>query len=172
MIHLNSFSAQNTAMKTTYLILVALFSLSSFATPSADHPRGPDPRLTPGAICTLDQQYRYPERISYCERDVSVELKASIFEAYRKELGYQLSGERSTYKIDHFIPLCAGGSNERTNLWPQHESIFTITDPIEALVCKKLAAARIKQQDAINLIVLVKRDLSQANNITHHLKSL
>ena len=52
-------------------------------------------------------------------RDVSGWQKELVFISYRK-LGYSLSGERSEYKVDHFIPLCVGGSNEMSNLWPQY----------------------------------------------------
>lgn len=159
-------------MKKSLLLLLVFLSLNAVAAATANYPSGPDPRLTPGAICTLTEKYRYPERIAYCERDVSVELKSSIFQSYRKILGYTLSGARNTYKIDHFIPLCAGGSNERENLWPQHVSVYSITDPLEELACKRLAKGLITQQEVINLIVTAKRDLRRAGEVYQYLQNI
>jgi hypothetical protein len=68
---------------------------------------------------------------------------------------------RADFKIDHFIPLCAGGSNDSVNLWPQHKNVYEITDPIEPLLCAKMAQGRLSQTDAIKLIVRAKTDLSQ-----------
>lgn len=63
-------------------------------------------------------QYRYPEHIAYCERDVTTQTKNDVFATYRNELGFKLDvRNRANYKIDHFIPLCAGGSNHEDNLW-------------------------------------------------------
>lgn len=126
---------------------------------------GPHPRLTPGELCGHPDRYRYPENIAYCERNVSTEEKDVVFAAYRR-LGYRLSYQnRSSYKVDHYIPLCVGGSNNAANLWPQHLSISNVTDSIEKSLCDKMAAGRMKQARAVYLIKLVKNDLRQANAV-------
>lgn len=155
-------------MKTTIALLLTLFSLSTFAN---SYPLHPDPRLTPGSLCDEPDRFRYPENIAYCEREVSPFLKAEIFKAYRSQLGYSIPGHRKNYKIDHFIPLCAGGSNHQNNLWPQHKSIYTITDPIEFLGCQKLAKGLIDQQDLINQIYHVKMNTALAPQILNYINS-
>jgi hypothetical protein len=66
--------------------------------------------------------------------------------------------ERTTFKIDHLIPLCLGGSNDTDNLWPQHESIYQNTDPLEPFLCEVLASGRIKQLEAVELILTIKQN--------------
>lgn len=121
-------------------------------------PRSPHPEVTPGSLCHSASYHRYPENVAYCNRDVEPELKAEIFVHYDKQFGYQTrSFPRGQFKIDHLIPLCLGGSNDEENLWPQHESIFRYTDPIEPYLCELLAAARLKQTEAVQIIQEVKQ---------------
>lgn len=158
-------------MNVKMLIVFALFTLTTLAQ-AANYPMRPDRRLTPGSLCNLPVEYRYQERIPYCGRDVSTELKNFIFVTYR-QLGYTLnSANRADYKIDHYIPLCLGGSNYRDNLWPQHVSIYSITDSLEALTCDKLKQNKINHATAVRLLLTVKNDLSQARNTTQYLHSL
>lgn len=133
-----------------------LLGFSSFAF-DIDFPTSPDPELTPGLLCENSKIRRYPEKIKYCERDVSKQTKDEVIEVYDRELGFKV-GEmnRGDFKIDHFIPLCAGGSNAKANLWPQHKSIFVLTDRIEAFVCEILAAGKITQAEVIHIIRRVK----------------
>lgn len=140
-----------------FMLLCLVFSLSALA---VDFPQGPDARLTSGALCTTPVQHRYPEQIPYCDRDVSTATKNEIFVAYRR-LGYVLpSNTRQDYKIDHYIPLCMGGANSKTNLWPQHVSIYSQTDPLEQAICAKMSAGRMDQVDAVKMIKAVKNNLS------------
>ncbi|WP_408095746.1 hypothetical protein ACJVC5_11935 [Peredibacter sp. HCB2-198] len=160
-------------MKIKLLAILAFLALAAQAL-AANYPIRADRRLTPGKFCEpqLATEYRYQEQIPYCERDVTTELKNEIFAAYRK-LGYTLnSANRSDYKIDHYIPLCLGGSNDRTNLWPQHVSIYNITDSIEALTCEKLQQNRINRRDAVTVLLTVKNDLSKAKEAMKYLRSL
>ena len=137
-----------------------------------EYPSGPTASITPGELCDRPARYRYPENIGYCERDVPTEIKDEVFAAYRK-LGYRLTeSTRSSYKIDHFISLCAGGSNNKENLWPQHLSISAITDSIEKLGCDKMAQGKITQAKFVILLKRVKTDLSQASAVTKELASL
>jgi hypothetical protein len=146
-----------------FLFLTLLVSLSVNAKDvifKAEYPMGPESELTPGSLCDRPDQYRYPEHIAYCNRDVDSHLKKEIFEDYRQE-GYRLDPkDRPNYKIDHLIPLCAGGSNHEDNLWPQHVTIYTQTDPLESIGCEKLKAGRIKQAELIRLILEAKKNLN------------
>lgn len=140
--------------------MISFLALTTLAIAGNPYPRSPNPTLTPGALCTTPIEYRYPERIAYCEREVSSWQKELVFINYRK-LGFSLSGERSQYKVDHFIPLCAGGSNDITNLWPQYYTISEKTDPLEPLGCKVLAKGKITQKELVDLITDVKLDISR-----------
>ena len=147
------------------------FSAVSFA--ELRYPEHPDARLTPGSYCKKPDSHRYPEHIPYCRRDVSKGEKWDVINRYNRELGYDINGgNRQQFKIDHLIPLCAGGSNEPANLWPQHERIYQQTDPMEGLACEKMAAGRLLQQRAVELIRRGKLDLSQIPAVIEELESL
>lgn len=128
--------------------------------PISSFPLSPHPSLTPGSLCTKPTAYRYRERIPYCERNVHVYVKAEVIRQYDTGLGYRI-GElpREEFKIDHYIPLCMGGSNEMDNLWPQHQSVYTLTDPLEKLLCDKLVSGRMTQEDAVAMIRRAKNHL-------------
>lgn len=136
-------------------------------------PIKPDQSLTPGDLCDHADEIRYPERIKYCTRDVDGWTKRQIIEEYDYKLGYDVSQmNRQEFKIDHYIPLCAGGSNNTSNLWPQHQSVYTITDALEAKICEKMAVGRLKQINAIQIIKTGKNDLSKVPKLMQHLESL
>lgn len=152
------------------IFILAFSSLEALA--GRAYPRSPEAQLTPGSLCSQPDSYRYPEKIPYCERALNSFDKEAIFMIYRKEGNYSLSGERSQYKVDHFIPLCAGGSNNPDNLWPQYYTISKITDPLEPLGCEKLAKGLITQKELVELIMKAKMDLSQVSGVLKYLKSL
>lgn len=157
-------------MKKLLLLCSLLLSTQIFA---KDYPRSPETSFTTGRLCEHADSFRYAEKIAYCERDVSYELKNQVFRYYDEQFGYHVrSMRRDDFKIDHFIPLCAGGSNDITNLWPQHKSIYAITDPLEPVVCEKMAKGLLKQSDAIALIVAAKTNLSRVNEIFRYVDSL
>jgi hypothetical protein len=156
----------------TAVICLALgFALTAVA---AEHwPRGPHPGLTPGSICRNPDEIRYPERIPYCSRSVKAELKEEIVRRYDRTLGTQIGRiGRRQFKIDHLIPLCLGGSNEPDNLWPQHPTLFALTDPIEERLCIRLREGKMKQAEAITLILRAKRQIEEAPVILDRLQEL
>lgn len=120
----------------------------------------PDKKLTPGALCSKPDAYRYPEKIRYCNRDVSTDIKRFIMQSYMRRYPNLKINEmnRLEYKIDHYIPLCMGGSNDITNLWPQHERVFHYTDEIELNLCTDLADGIITQAQAIAQIKFAKNN--------------
>lgn len=153
------------------LSLLAAFSFEVSA--GAAFPMGPQLSITPGKLCDRPTEYRYAEKIPYCERDVSYETKESLINEYDQKFGYSITSlPRADFKIDHFIPLCAGGSNDITNLWPQHKTVYAVTDPLEPLICAKMQAGRLKQADAVKLIVQGKTDLSRTNAVIQYVNSL
>lgn len=158
------------------VLAIAQIAMLAFATPafsSQDFPLGPRAEMTPGSTCQQSNVYRYPEHIKYCNRSVDSGLKNEIIKDYDQTFGYRVASmPRRAFKIDHFIPLCAGGSNNQDNLWPQHESVYAITDPLEPLVCEKMAAGKLSQADAIQFVREGKNDLSKVPAILSHLQTL
>lgn len=136
-------------------------------------PKNPDLHQTPGKLCTTPTEHRYPEQIAYCERDVDTYTKNSIIAKYDTLFGYEIrSMKRLDFKIDHLIPLCAGGANAEENLWPQHKSVYAITDPIEPLLCEKMAQGKLKQADAVKLILRAKLNLEEAPAVLKEISRL
>lgn len=157
-----------------YLFVALLLSTSLFANDGfkAEYPNGPEKELTPGSLCNRPDAYRYAERVPYCNRDVDSSLKRDIFNEYRNA-GYQLPpNKRGEYKIDHLIPLCAGGSNNEDNLWPQHKSVYELTDPLEFVGCEKLKSGKIKQAKLVKMILAAKNDLNLVSDTLEYFESL
>jgi hypothetical protein len=128
-------------------------------------PTHPHSEVTPGSLCERASEMRYPERVKYCDRDVDGSLKAQLFVMYDREFGYETTKmERSDFKIDHLIPLCLGGSNDADNLWPQHKSIYEQTDPLEPFLCGTLAEGKVKQAEAVQIILAIKQNPFNADN--------
>jgi hypothetical protein len=148
------------------LVLLLNFSAFAFDSNTLKFPTNPHPVLTPGAICKSSGQVRYPEKVSYCAREVSSQQKQVVMQKYDSQLGYQVTKmERSSFKIDHLIPLCMGGANEESNLWPQHTTVYFITDPIEPALCNRMAQGQMRQSDAIAIIKRAKNDLNYARQL-------
>jgi len=148
-------------VKVTNFLTTTLFTISlsplGHAFQDLAFPKVPEPTITPGSLCEDPDQHRYPERIPYCNRDVSSNQKWAIIDQYDEDFGYQIRRTgRDNFKIDHFIPLCMGGSNENENLWPQHRSVYEQTDPWEQSLCVDLSNGDITQQQAIDTIYRIK----------------
>ena len=134
------------------------------------YPTTPDSELTPGQTCSNPDEYRYPERIKYCRRSVSSRTKWEVIRTYDRQLSYAIANlPRGQFKVDHYIPLCLGGSNSTLNLWPQHKSVYSQTDTIEFQLCRLLQVGAVKQAIAIETIIEVKNDLSIADSLESEL---
>jgi hypothetical protein len=136
------------------------------------YPSVPDKEHTPGKLCEEENStaLRYPEKILYCKRDVQTETKDAIIAEYDEEMGYSIGDmQRSQFKIDHFIPLCAGGSNSVKNLWPQHQSVYKITDPIEPRVCQLMGLGGITQNEVVAMVNFAKFNHSEVEGIVDEL---
>lgn len=155
------------------LLLLATVSLSFSTFARSTYPKGPDARLTPGTYCENPDSHRYPEKIPYCSRNVDKSTKWRVIENYNKQLGYNIEpGDRHQFKIDHLIPLCAGGSNQISNLWPQHQSVYNLTDDLEGLACEKMASGDLLQERAVELLMRAKNHLEEVDEVREILKSL
>jgi hypothetical protein len=108
----------------------------------------PNPVLTPGGLCTPDDQdfkeYRYAEHISYCQRNVPFALQFSVLHRYNIPLA-----DRNKYKIDHLIPLTCGGSNSLDNLWPQPIAEALEKERLEHVLYLQLRAGNITQAQVV-----------------------
>ncbi|RYZ67053.1 MAG: hypothetical protein EOP09_11690 [Proteobacteria bacterium] len=160
-------------IKQTISLFVFAFALNTFAySQDGQFPQGPDAALTPGELCQRADSYRYPEKVAYCERDVSSDTKRGLFVKY-DQLGFRTREmNRGSFKIDHYIPLCMGGSNSEKNLWPQHVTIYNVTDPLEPLLCEKMAAGRLTQKKAVEYIMYGKAHLNEVSKIISEVNRL
>jgi hypothetical protein len=161
-------------MKSILITVITLIGLQFHAEASEGRfPRVPDLNETPGKICTDSTILRYPEKIPYCNRDVNVYMKQDVISKYDHDLGYSVGTmNRGDFKIDHLIPLCAGGANDELNLWPQHSSVYNITDPIEPVICQKMAEGKLSQKDAVAMVIFAKTHLDQVNSVLAKLNKL
>jgi hypothetical protein len=160
------FKSLSAFVAATVVLFSAHFSMAAF-------PLKPDPSLTPGELCSTPDAYRYQENIPYCNRDVDTKTKNDIIEQYDHDLGFDIQRRpRGDFKIDHYFPLCMGGSNSTRNLWPQHKTVFEQTDALEFEVCEKMAKGRLLQRDAVELIVRAKNDLRTVPEVRRHVQAL
>lgn len=157
----------------TLAVVFTVVSVSFTAFAQQPFPRSPEPSMTPGSTCDNPTEFRYPEKIAYCKRNVETTLKRDIIKDYDVTFGYQISTmDRQLFKIDHYIPLCMGGSNERSNLWPQHRSVFELTDSLEQKLCEKMSQGSLKQAEAIELIKHAKNNLDEIEDILSEVDAL
>jgi hypothetical protein len=107
---------------------------------------------TPGTLCTEDDpnfdKLDYAEQIARCKRNVSADKKAKIAQIY----GGIPRDTWQNYEFDHLIPLCAGGSDEITNVWPQPLIEARNKDRVENMVCRQMRAGTMTQAEAIQKI--------------------
>lgn len=165
--YLGDLMHQNATVFTAAAMVLTLLLSSTASTAEQKYPLYPHPELTPGTTCSQPSEYRYPEKIAYCKRKVDTTTKWEIIAEYDQTYGYEISKmDRQQFKIDHYIPLCMGGSNEVSNLWPQHKTVFELTDPLEQELCQELAEGKIKQKDAIEKIKFAKNNLSEISYLT------
>ena len=137
------------------VLLISISASVAWATGDDEVPLKPNPELTSGDYCTPQDKdfigYRYEEKIPFCQRNVSRELKAQIYEDYDVDPNC-----RFNYTVDHFIPLSMGGSNQPENLWPEHKEIKATRQNLEQDVYTRLARGEISQKQAVMAIVRAK----------------
>lgn len=132
------------------LALVYLVSVSAWG-----YPLTPKPEQTPGHLCTAVnsdfKEFRYDEKIPYCERNVTTGRKSHIYQIYGIPKNC-----KARFTIDHLIPLALGGSNEESNLWPEHKLVKALRPALETQLYHEILAGQITQRDAIREILNAK----------------
>jgi len=160
-------------MKALALAVLALNLVGFQSSFASGYPQGPAQELTPGQLCSNPNSRRYQEKIAYCDRDVNTTMKRQIIADYDRTYHFNIDAmPRQDFKIDHFIPLCMGGSNDISNLWPQHKSIFKLTDPLEEAICKKMGEGKLLQKEGVRLIITAKKNLKQVPNVLAFVRKL
>lgn len=110
-----------------------------------------------GDLCTESNkdfyEFRYKEKIPYCQRNVSSREKRKIYEAYSIPLK-----ERKNYTIDHIVCLSIGGSNDSNNLWPESRTLKKHRGSLEYHLYYYLKKGKITQKCAIEVIKDSKYD--------------
>ena len=133
-------------VKRTALIgFLILFSSAALATK-------PDPNKTPGFLCSESDPnfmgYFYSSHVARCKRNVSAQEKDQVAAEY----GAIPQADWPKYEFDHLLPLCAGGSDDIRNLWPQPIDEAHQKDVIENKVCLELQAGTTDQAGALKEI--------------------
>jgi hypothetical protein len=127
------------------LAISFLINTSAFAWPITEKEAK---RIAPGSLCTEDdpdfQEYRYPEQISYCRRNLSSARK----EAIKRKFGIPRE-DWSLYQIDHVYSLWVGADNSDRNLMPitvpQHEW----KNQMEAVIRPLVVSGEMTQSEAL-----------------------
>lgn len=157
----------------TCLLILSSFVFIDGTSAGEAFPKNPELTVTPGKLCNKPSKYRYSENIPYCERDVTWQTKEYVINNYDRSFGYRVSQmKREEFKIDHLIPLCVGGANDTTNLWPQHKSVYAVTDPLEPVLCAKMYEGKLKQSDAVLLVIEAKTHLERVPEIINYVNGL
>ncbi|HEX4049032.1 MAG TPA: hypothetical protein VH309_14400 [Elusimicrobiota bacterium] len=114
----------------------------------------PDSSYTPGHLCSPSdpnfKEYRYAERIPYCNRNVTSQMKTTVAAHY----GVPQS-DWSGYEFDHLIPLAIGGDSSIDNVWPQPHGDpdgSNGKDKLEDLLYREMAAGTVTQAEAVQQI--------------------
>lgn len=129
----------------------------------------PNPNMTPGLAATLsvdDLTKTYTDNCpnskpsctySQDHRNVPASVHKKVYDEYDVPPDQRniRDGE-----VDHFYPLCAGGSNDISNLWYQpavgdwngKDFGYHTKDKLEAYICVQIKAGRLTPKDAFDRI--------------------
>jgi len=136
-------SPMKRAWTATNLVAIATLVVILAASPVGAFEVRPDKNLTGGSVRTGD-------RDAACGH--ARENRRPLSSARRDEIlrRYGLPpGTHPDYEIDHLIPLCLGGSDDPSNLWPQPRRSIELTwnaeatDRLERLMCDMVCDGQI-----------------------------
>jgi hypothetical protein len=129
----------------------------------------PDPTMTPGLAATLsvnDLTKAYTDSCpgskrsctySQDHRNVPASVHKKVYDEYSVP---QAERNIRTGEVDHFYPLCAGGSNDISNLWYQpavnewngKEFGYHEKDKLETLICAQIKDHKLDPHEAYDKI--------------------
>jgi uncharacterized protein YgiM (DUF1202 family) len=129
----------------------------------------PNPNMTPGLAATLsvdDLTKTYTDncpdskpRCTYSQdhRNVPASVHKKVYDEYNVP-PHQRNIEDG--EVDHFYPLCAGGSNDISNLWYQpavgdwngNDFGYHTKDKLEAYICVQIKAGKLDPKEAFDRI--------------------
>jgi hypothetical protein len=121
-------------------------NVSSNSSVSHSFPIYPDPVLTPGDVLTTDTRIICVPGYSASVRDVSESLKEGVYLEYGI-----IAHPAGSMEIDHFVPLSIGGSNEKSNLWPERYNMTLGArekDKVENYLHREVCGGRMSIEDA------------------------
>ena len=146
-------------MKMIAVVFVLTISNWAFASPFFPIPVTPDLEKTPGDICSVNDpdyvDHRYPENMTYCERNVSKGDKSAIYKAYKVDIKC-----KHRYTIDHMVPLAIGGNNSHENLWPEHVLVKETREKLEQDLFEAVSNGEMTSKEAIQIIINEKTKLN------------
>jgi hypothetical protein len=132
-------------MATMNKLLAIILLVGAVATPAFAFDTRPNPNLTGGSV-------RIDGHDANAACGQSKAHRGSMSHARRDEIlaEYGLPpGDHPDYEIDHLIPLCVGGSDDPSNLWPEpRRSIEPIwnaeaKDRLERRMCEMVCAGQL-----------------------------
>ena len=134
------------------ILTVALPTFAAAVHSNSVSVHSPNFKNTPGLPCsTADKDFSgldYPEQIARCNRNILDSEKAAVSAIY----GNIPKSDWPQYEFDHLLPICAGGSNNSDNLWPQPIAEAKKKDVLEVDICLAMKAGALKQSDAVQKI--------------------
>jgi hypothetical protein len=96
----------------------------------------PNPKYVKGDILERNKTIICQTGYSSTVRDVPLSLRKKIFERD----GVKYPQPTGNTELDHFIPLCVGGSNDESNLWVEFKPYYKWKDRVEVYLCKELCS--------------------------------
>lgn len=102
-----------------------------------------DPILTPGEFFpTITASEVCVPGYARRTRNVPTSEKKKVFARYG------VKWKPGAYEVEHFIPLCMGGTNGLANLWPAPKKDARAKARVDGFLCREICAGRLTLEEA------------------------